>query len=106
MKLIEEIKKAEEKGEILKKNAASEGRVLIEKTRKAGERELTALDEWREKELKTALDAAQRNVSGEVKKIDAEHEKILRKINELYKKNKDKTIKKIQEIILKWPYSR
>ncbi|UCD06363.1 MAG: hypothetical protein JSV98_03810 [candidate division WOR-3 bacterium] len=106
MKLIEEIKKAEEKGEILKKNAASGGQALIEKARKAGEEELTALDEWREKELKTALDKAQKNIDSEVKKIDAEHEKTLKKINELYKKNKDITIKKIQEIILKWPYSR
>ncbi len=106
MKLIEEIKKAEEKGEILKKNAVNEGQSLVEKAREKGEKDLAALDDLREKQLQRALDNAQQIVGSEVAKIDAEHEHALREINELHKKNKDKTIKKIQEIILKWPSSR
>jgi vacuolar-type H+-ATPase subunit H len=106
MKLIEEIKKAEEKGEILKKNALDEGQSLVEKAREKGEKDLAALDDFREKQLEKALDRAREIVDSEVAKIDAEHEKALKAINESYKKNKDKTIKKIQEIILKWPSSQ
>ncbi|MDH4210483.1 MAG: hypothetical protein OEV79_03455 [candidate division WOR-3 bacterium] len=106
MKLIEEIKKAEEKAEILKKNTVSEGQSLVEKAREKGEKDLAALDDLREKQLGKALDKAQQIVGSEVAKIDAEHEQASKEINESYKKNKDKTIKRIQEIILKWPSSQ
>ena len=106
MKLIEEIKKAEEKGEILKKNAAKEGQSLVEKAREKGEKDLAALDDMKEKQLEKSLDSAKKIVGAEITKIDAKHEQALKDINESYKKNKDKTIKKIQEIIIKWPSSR
>lgn len=106
MKLIEEIKKAEEKGEILRKNAATEGQSLVEKAREKGEKDLAALDDMKEKQLEKALDKAKQVVGAEITKIDAEHDRVLKDINESHKKNKDKSIKKIQEIILKWPSSR
>ena len=106
MKLIEEIKKAEEKGEILKKRAESKGQALLEKAREKGEKDFSALEEMKEKTLEKELAKAQQIVKTEVAKIDAENEKILDSVNKSYKKNKDKTVKKIQEIILKWPSSR
>jgi len=106
MKLIEEIKKAEEKGEILKKKAVSEGQSLVEKAQEKGEKDLAVLDDMKEKQLEKALDKAKQVVGAEITKIDAEHEQVLKDIDQSFKKNKDKTIKKIQEIILKWPSSR
>ncbi len=106
MKLIEEIKKAEEKGEILKKSAENNGQALLEKAREKGEKDLSALEEMKEKTLEKEIAQAQQVVKTEIAKIDAENEEILDRINKSYKKNKDKTIKKIQEIILKWPSSR
>jgi len=106
MKLIEEIKKAEEKGEKFRKNAAIEGQNLIEKTREKGEKELADLDKIKDKLIENELIKAKKKIDAEVAKMDAQYEQNLKKIKDSYKKNKEKAIKKIQDLILKWPSSR
>ena len=106
MKLIEEIKKAEEKGENLKKNAKIEGENLIEKTREKGEKELVALDEAKDKLIEKELAKAHKKIDVEIEKMDIQHGQSLKKIKDAYNKNKVKAIQKIQDLILKWPSSR
>lgn len=106
MKLIEEIKQAEEKGESFKKKAEIEGQNLIENTRKKGEKELVALEATRDKLIEKELTNAKRKIDGEVRKMEVRHEQNLKKIKDSYKKNKEKAIQKVQDIILKWPSSR
>ncbi|UCC12117.1 MAG: hypothetical protein JSW02_00875 [candidate division WOR-3 bacterium] len=106
MKLIDEIKKAEERAEKMKKEAEIEGQKIIEQERESARRSIAALDEEREKvtvaKLKQARDAAEK----EIKKLQKEHDENIKHIEHAYKKNKDKAIKKVHEIIIKWPSSR
>lgn len=104
--MIEEIKKAEEKGENLKKNGENEGQQLLEKTREKGEKKIAALDDEREKLLEKELNKARKTIDAEIKKLDAQHEKNTIKIENSYKMNKEKAVKKTQELILKWPSSQ
>jgi vacuolar-type H+-ATPase subunit H len=106
MKLIEDIKKAEEKGEISKKNAEIEGQRIIEKAREKGEKEIAALDSDKEKLMEKELVKAQKKIDAEIEKMDAQHAENLKKIDDLYKKNKRKAVAKIQDFILKWPSSQ
>jgi vacuolar-type H+-ATPase subunit H len=106
MKLIEDIKKAEEKGENLKKNAEIEGQQLIEKARSKGDKEIAALDSDKEKLLEKDMAKAQKKIAAEINKMDAQHAETLKKINTLYEKNEKKAIDKIQDLILKWPSSQ
>lgn len=106
MKLIEDIKKAEEKGEILKKNAEIEGQQLIEKAREKGEKELTTLDSDKERLMEKELVKAQKKIAAEIEKMATQHTKNLKKIDDLYEKNQKKAVNEIQDLILKWPSSR
>ena len=106
MKLIQEIKQAEEKGENLKKNAGIEGQKLIELTRDKGEKAIAALDKTKEQLLDKTLTEAQKTIRVEIGKMNTEHEQNLKKIDDLYEKNKQKAIEKTQDLILKWPSSR
>ena len=106
MKLIDEIKKAEERAEKMKKDAEIEGQKIVEQERENARRSMAALDEEREKltadKLKRARDAAEKDI----KKLQKEHDENIRHIEQAFKKNKDKAIKKVHEIIIKWPSSR
>lgn len=106
MKLIEDIKKAEEKGEILKKNAEIEGQQLIEEAREKGEKELAALDSDKERLMEKELVKAQKKIVAEIEKMATQHAENLKKIDDLYEKNKKKAVNEIQDLILKWPSSR
>ncbi|MGB7054138.1 MAG: hypothetical protein WBE28_02315 [bacterium] len=106
MKLIEDIKKAEEKGEILKKNAEIEGQQLIEKAREKGEKELAALDSDKERLMEKELVKAQKKIVAEIEKMATQHAENLKKIDDLYEKNKKKAVNEIQDLILKWPSSQ
>ena len=106
MKLIDDIKKAEEKGENLKKNAEIEGQKLIEKAREKGDKEIAALESDKEKLLEQEMVRAQQKIAAETKKMDAQHAEALKKINALYEKNEKKAIDRIQSLILKWPSSQ
>jgi hypothetical protein len=106
MKLIQDIKKAEEEGEALKKNAEIEGQKLIEQTRDKGEKEFASLDAIREHSVEKELARAHKVIEDEMRKLDAEQAKNIKKINEMYENNKEKAVKAIQNLILKWPSSR
>jgi len=106
MKLIEDIKKAEETAEKLKKEAEIEGQSLLEKERESGKQKFAALDDEKEKLIKIKLAEAQKTADGEVAKLKKEHEKDINKLKGAYNKNKEKALKEVQEIILKWPLSR
>ena len=106
MKLIEEIKKAEEQGEILKKNADLEGQQLLQKTREKGAKDLAALDQAKDNLMEKELQKARKTIDTEIAKIKAGYEQSIKKIDESHKKSKDRTIQRIQEIILKWPSSQ
>jgi V/A-type H+-transporting ATPase subunit G/H len=106
MKLIEDIKKAEEKAEKLKKEARDTGEELLEKARKTSEEALAALDEAREKLIKDKLAEARMAAEKEIKKAKKTHETELKKIRDLVKSKKDQAVKKVQEILLTWPSSQ
>lgn len=106
MKMLEEIKRAEEKGEAMKKDAELEGQRLLQQAREKGESALAALVGEKEERLARALQDAHAIAEAEIAKLDRAHEQAVKKIEETYKKNKDKAIKKAQEIILRWPSSR
>ncbi len=106
MKLIEDIKKAEEKAEKLKKEAQNKGEELLEKARKTSEEAFAALDETREKLLNDKLAEARTMAEKEIKKARRTHETEIKKIRDSFKSKKDQAVKKVQEILLKWPSSQ
>jgi len=106
MKLIDEIKKAEEHAEKMKKEAQDQGQKLVEQERENAKTSMAALDEEREKLMKSKLEQARRAAATDVKKLQKEHDDAIKHIDHAYKKNKDKAIEKVHEIILKWPSSR
>lgn len=105
MKLIEDIKKAEEKAENLKKKAEIEGQQLLEKEREGGKERFADLDHEKEKLMKRKLADAKKVADSKIAKLDKEHEKNINKLKGAYNKNKEKALKKVQEIVLKWPLS-
>ncbi len=105
MKLIEDIKKAEDRAEKLKKEAEIEGQKLLEKERESGKQKFAALDIEKERLAKTKLAEAKKTADGEIAKLKKEHEKDINKLKGAYNKNKEKALKEVQEIILKWPLS-
>jgi len=105
MKLIEDIKKAEEKAENLKKEAEIEGQRLLEKERESGKQKFAALDNEKERLAKIKSAEAKKTADGEIAKLMKEHEKDISKLKGAYNKNKEKALKEVQEIILKWPLS-
>lgn len=106
MKLIDEIKKAEERAEKMKKDAEIEGQKIVEQEREYARRSLAALDKEREKAISTKLKQARDAAEKDIKKIQAEHDDHIKHIEQAYMKNKDKALKKVHEIIIKWPSSR
>ena len=106
MKLIEDIKKAEEKAEKLKQEAESQGQKLLDKEHENGEKEFAGLNHEKEKLLEENLAQAKKSADKEIEKLQKEHEKDITKVKTSYKNNKNKSITKVQEIILKWPSSQ
>ena len=106
MKLVEDIQKAEEKAEKLKKKAETEGQKLLEDEREHAKKELAALDEEREKLLEKSLQEAKTIAHEETKNLQKEYDNERGKLQNAYKKNKEKAAKKVQEIIIKWPSSQ
>ena len=106
MKLIEDIKKAEEKAEKLKQEAEIQGQKLLDKEHENGEKEFAGLDHEKEKLLEENLAQAKKSADKEIEKLQKEHEKDITKVKNSYKNNKNKSITKVQEIILKWPSSQ
>ncbi|MGB3480572.1 MAG: hypothetical protein WBB67_15630 [bacterium] len=106
MKLIEDIKKVEEKAENLKKDAEKKGRSMIEQEREKGEKQLILLSETRENLMEKKIAEAKKDADKETKKLEQEYNKILVEIKDKYKKKKAKSIKEVQNIILKWPLSQ
>lgn len=106
MKLIDEIKKAEEEAEQLKKNAEIEGQKLIEGERECIKKDLAALEQEKEKLLKKSLQEAKMAADEAIKKLQMEYKNQRKKIENLCKRNKEKAVKKVQEIIIKWPLSQ
>ncbi|GAI60658.1 unnamed protein product [marine sediment metagenome] len=105
MKLIEDIKKAEEKAEKLKQEAKIQGQKLVNIEHENGEKEFAGLDNEKEKLLEEKLAQAKKSADKEIEKLQKEHETDIIKVKNSYKNNKDKSVKKVQEIILKWPSS-
>jgi len=106
MKLIEDIKKAEENAEKLKKEAEIQGQKLLDIEHENGEKEFTGLDNEKEKLLEENLAQAKKSADKKIEKLQKEHEKDITKVKNSYKNNKNKSITKVQEIILKWPSSQ
>ena len=106
MKLIEDIKKVEEKAENLKKDAEKKGRSMIEQERGKGEKQLVSLSETRENLMEKKIAEAKKDADKKIKKLEQEYNKILVEIKDKYKKKKAKLIKEVQDIILKWPLSQ
>lgn len=106
MKLIEDIKRAEEKAEKLKEKAREKGEKVLEKARKTGEDARAALAETREKLINDKLTEARTLADKEIKRAQKAHEAEMKKIKDVFKSKKDQAVKKVQELILKWPSSQ
>ncbi len=106
MKLIEDIKKAEEQAEKLKQDAEDKGRFLIEQERGKGEKQLASLNEFREKLMEKKIAEAKRDADKEIKKLEQEYNRTLVAMKDKNKKRKVKSIKEVRDLILKWPLSQ
>lgn len=106
MKLIEDIKKAEEQAEKLKNDAEKKGRSLIEQEREKGEKQLTSLNEFRKELMEKKIAEAKRDADNEIKKLEQEYNRTLAAIRDKNKKKKAKSIKEVRDLILKWPLSQ
>ena len=106
MKLIEDIKKAEEQAEKLKQDAEKKGRSLIEQEREKGEKQLTSLNEFRKELMEKKIAEAKRDADNEIKKLEQEYNRTLAAIRDKNKKKKAKSIKEVRDLILKWPLSQ
>ena len=105
MKLIDEIKTAEENAEKSRKEAEKKGQRILEKEREHGEKELGSLIEERERLLGKNLAEANKTADLEIKKLQDRHKQDINKLKLSYEKNRKTAVKKVQEIILKWPSS-
>jgi hypothetical protein len=105
MKLIEEIKKAEEKAEKLKKNADKEGQKLIEKERENAKKALAQAENDKEVLIDEIRAGVKSDVAKRTKEMEKEHKKALDTLIKNAQKHKDNAVKKAQEIIIAWPSS-
>ena len=106
MKLIEEIKKAEETAEKLKKDAYREGQKRVEKEREAARQALADLGDEKETRFANVLSEAQGEVEKLIEEMETEHKKEIAKLRETARKNKKQALKKVQETIITWPSSQ
>lgn len=106
MNLIDEIKEAEEKALKLKKDAQQKGQFLVENERNEGENRLLALENKKAELIKEELTRIKKVIEEKIKKLQEKEQETTQKIQTSYKNNREKVIKEIQEIILKWPSSR
>lgn len=106
MKLIDEIKKAEEKAEKIRKEAEIEGQKLLEKERANAAKNLAQLDDHRDKVTEKKLAQAKQEADHDIERLEQQHKTEIKKIKESYSKNQNKAIISVQDIILKWPSSR
>jgi V/A-type H+-transporting ATPase subunit G/H len=106
MKLIDDIKKAEEKAEKIKKEAEIEGQKLLEKERDSAARAFAELDEYQNKLAAEKLAQAGEKADKDIKVLDQTHHAEIKKMEKSFKENKNNAIKSVQEIILKWPSSQ
>ena len=105
MKLIDEIKKAEEKAEKIKKEAEIEGQKLLEKEQSNASTEQAQLGEYKEEITEKKLTLAREEADKDIEKLNKNHQIEIKKLRESFKNNKSKAVKSVQEIILKWPSS-
>jgi len=105
MKLIEEIKQAEEKAEKLKQEAERKGQKDVDDLLEKMNAELAGLDAEKEKMFEEARQKAEKNAKKQIDIMSEDHTKEIAKLEKNFEKNKDKAIKKVQEIFIKWPLS-
>ncbi len=106
MKLLEEIKQAEEEGERLKQEAELKGKKDIDDMLEKMNSGLDGLDAEKEKIFEHARQKAEENAAKQIESLSKDHKKRIAKLEKDFEKNKAKAMKKMQEIILKWPSSR
>lgn len=106
MKLIDDIKKAEEKAEKIRKNAEIEGQNLIEKERDNASKAFSELRAHKDKLAAKKLAEAEEKANKEINSLDQKHEAEVKKLNKSLKDNESGAKKSVQEIILKWPSSQ
>lgn len=106
MKLIDDIKKAEEKAEKIKKEAEIEGQKLLEKERDSASRAFAELSEYKNKLTEKKLAQAGEKADKDIEVLDQSHHAEIKKMKKSFNENKNNAIKKVQEIILKWPSSQ
>jgi V/A-type H+-transporting ATPase subunit G/H len=106
MKLIEEIKKAEEKADKMKKEAEIEGQKILEKERDNASKAFAQLEEYKDRLIEKKLTQAKEKADKDIKVLDQQHQAEIKKLEKSFKDNKSSAIKNVQEIILKWPSSQ
>ena len=106
MKLIDEIKKAEEKAEKMKKEAEIEGQKLLERVRDNASNAFAQLEVYREKLTEKELAQAKEKADKDIKVLEQKHQAEIKSLEKSFKDNKSSAVKKVQEIILKWPSSQ
>jgi vacuolar-type H+-ATPase subunit H len=106
MKLIDEIKKAEEKAEKKRKDAEIQGQKLLEKEQENAAQDMAALNEHKEKLTQKKLAQAREQADKDIKDLDKKHQGEIENLRKKHKKIKNNAVKTIQELIIKWPSSR
>jgi vacuolar-type H+-ATPase subunit H len=103
MKLIQDIKNAEDNAEKMIETAETEGQTLLEKAIVKAKMDLANLDQEKEQLTKVAISKAKKSAQHEIEKLEKEQDKKIEKLERAFTKNKEKALKSVQEIILKWP---
>jgi len=105
MKLIEEIKKVEEKAEKLKKNAHEKGQRLVEEERESSKKALAAMDHEKETLIEKNLNKAKSEAEKKIDSMDKIHKKELEELASHAGKYVKKAVSSTQDIIIAWPSS-
>jgi V/A-type H+-transporting ATPase subunit G/H len=106
MKLIDDIKKAEEKAEKMRKEAEIEGQNLLEKEKNNASKAFAQLEVYRDKLTEKKLAQAKEKADKDIEILDQKHQVEIKNLEKSFKDNKSGAIKKVQDIILKWPSSQ
>ncbi len=105
MGLIEEIKKTETEAEKIRRDAEQKGMKSLEQTKEELQKRLDDIARKRNELLKISQQEIEKVIAEQKKIIEEDYARQSQKLNNQIKKNMNKAIEQVQEIILKWQQS-
>ena len=106
MKLIEEVKKTEQKAEKMKKDAEKQGQELLDTEHDKAKKAIIDLEQEQEIIIKKKRAEAAAQAEKRIAQLKQKYDKELEAVKKSFEKNKEKAVEAVQKIILQWPSSR